>query len=292
VHLAAAPAPAVSGKPSGGLGTPGVLAATATVEHTSTDWTAMAEFGDEPRRAPRPGKSEVGVFGEASKTTDATVEMDRAESEMLDFAEEAAASLGKVSEAAGPVGPALAAVAVGATVAIEAFRAVSNMFDGMVERYKQYSPQMATAEALVEVRNVVGDLRRAQEGGPDLAKYMIERGEVEQKIEDVKIEFMKAVMPIMLTMLRFFESVILPAVKKILEGINKLTAGLTNVEGTINDIDDLLGEFKGAQEAIREVSLDAAFMEGFVDPTSRPGRSRDFAGDPFVRVPTDKELRE
>jgi hypothetical protein len=179
-----------------------------------------------------------------------------------------------VGSAAGSASVALVALGAAAVVAVAGFNAASAMADDMIERYKQYSAPLSAADALVDARQTLGDLRRAQEGGPDLAKFLIQRGELQQRIEDAKLEFMKTVMPLMLTGMRLFETVVLPTLKFIVEGISKLTGGLDGMKDTLDDIDGIAKEMKLTQEMMKSTDLTEAMMNAFVDPAITRGREQ------------------
>ena len=107
-------------------------------------------------------------------------------------AEAGAASGGSAASAA------MAATAVVAVVAaaIAAVVAVANEANKMVEQYGEYSPEIAQAQAMAEVRKVTGDMRRAQEGGGELAEFVKAQSEMQDKWEDVKMAIMKKLVPV------------------------------------------------------------------------------------------------
>ncbi len=99
-----------------------------------------------------------------------------------------------------PLGVAVAAtgalgLAAGALTA--AFAELMKAADGMVERYGEYSPEIAQAQAIAEITQVLGDLRRSRQVGPDLVRYIQARTELQQRFEDQKAQFMEQVLPLL-----------------------------------------------------------------------------------------------
>ena len=85
--------------------------------------------------------------------------------------------------------------------------------DGLVDRYAQYSPALATAQAINEIRQVFGDIRRAQQLTPQLVNYLRIQGDMQQKFEDIKVKLLLKILPIanellqsVLNIVNFFEN--------------------------------------------------------------------------------------
>ena len=87
-----------------------------------------------------------------------------------------------------------AVTAVGALVG--AFNAAADFLDKRVERLGEYSPAIAQAQAENEVRQMMNDMRRAQEHGAELAAFTKAQFEMQQKWEDIKLKIMMQVAPI------------------------------------------------------------------------------------------------
>lgn len=77
--------------------------------------------------------------------------------------------------------------------------------DRFVDRFAQFSPGIMVAQQFAELRQFFGDLRRAQEVGPALIRYINQRAELQQRFEDAKIRFITAMMPIMLKLMELGE---------------------------------------------------------------------------------------
>lgn len=101
----------------------------------------------------------------------------------------------------------LAATAVsakGATVALAAVAAASAVVTAgfyeankAVARYAEYSPALAQAQAEAEMVTILKDIRRAQDIGPELARFVEAQNELNNSWEDLKTELMKVAVPVM-----------------------------------------------------------------------------------------------
>jgi len=115
----------------------------------------------------------------------------------------------------------------------EAGKAVAGLMqelDKAAQRYGEYSPQIAQAQAVAEVRHTLGDLRRAQEVGHELARYVQTQGELQQKFEDIKVKLLVKLLPIVTRILEVLEMVI-PSGQGIEAAINALVTPLTAIPG-------------------------------------------------------------
>jgi hypothetical protein len=173
----------------------------------------------------------------------------------------AAAGAG-VAAAAGPVGIALAALAVAAIAAVVALKAIVSAADDMADRYGQYSPEIAQAQAIAEIRQTMGDLRRAQEIAPEMAKYIIARVDLQQKWEDIKVRLMKAVLPIATAILRAIEF-LMPIVEVAAAGVEFLLAPINMIAEAIAELLNL-GKKASEPEIVDPTSqiFDPKFNEG------------------------------
>lgn len=75
------------------------------------------------------------------------------------------------------------------------------------DRYGEYSPTVALAQAQVEIQHTLGDMRRAQEGGTELARYLRAQGDLQQKIEDVKMKLLVQLLPLVTTGVSILEKI-------------------------------------------------------------------------------------
>jgi hypothetical protein len=72
---------------------------------------------------------------------------------------------------------------------------VMQQMDGMVDRYAQYSPGLAVGQAQADITQQLGDFQRAQEATPALLEYLQARTDLQQKFEDMKIQFLEKITP-------------------------------------------------------------------------------------------------
>ena len=137
----------------------------------------------------------------------------------------AAATIGQLGEAAAGVSPVLGEMT-------KALSVVMTAFDKAAEHYGQYSPQIAQAQAMAEVRQTMGDLRRAQEIGPDMARYVQSQSEMQQKFEDIKIKLLMQIVPVVTGILETVEAV-MPSGQGIENAIKMLMTPLTAIPGVL-----------------------------------------------------------
>lgn len=123
-------------------------------------------------------------------------------------------------------------------------------------RYGEYSPDIAVAQAMVEVQHTMGEMRRAQEGGPALARYLRAQGDLQQKFEDVKIKLLTQMLPL-----------------------------ITNIVSTV---ENLMPVGEGAVEALR---LIAGPMVPVAEILARVAAALEDANRPAVIDPTDAILQ-
>ncbi len=64
-----------------------------------------------------------------------------------------------------------------------------------MDRYGEFSPEIAQAQAMAEINQTLGDMERAQRVGNDLARYVEQRSRLQQNIEDLKVDLLKAILP-------------------------------------------------------------------------------------------------
>jgi hypothetical protein len=111
----------------------------------------------------------TAAFGEATKSASASMFLiSPALSVLGSVAGEAASSLGKFMKAV----------------------------DATADRYGDYSPVIAQAQAQSEIRQVLADMRRAQTAGPELARYIQARSDLQQQFEEAKIKILVKLLPI------------------------------------------------------------------------------------------------
>jgi hypothetical protein len=125
--------------------------------------------------------------------------------------------------------------------ATQALAGFMHALDGFAERYGAYSPQVATAQALADVTQTLGELRRAQEVGPALAQYVQASSSLQQKYEDAKANIMARMTPVIIAAMERLEQ-LLPLVEL---GINLLTIAAEHIpilSGKVEDIKRKIAE--------------------------------------------------
>jgi len=145
----------------------------------------------------------------------------------------------KVAEIAPALGYAL--VAVGETQ--KAFAGLMKAIDGTTSRYGEYSPAIAQAQAVAEIRQVTGDMRRSREVGVELSKYLIAQSDLQQKFEDIKIKLLSQMLPIVTRGLQVLEAVV-PSGEGIETAINGVSTVFSGVPQILMTLIQLLKDDK------------------------------------------------
>jgi hypothetical protein len=91
----------------------------------------------------------------------------------------------------------MAIIAIGETA--KAFSRVTQAVDQTATRYGEYNQDIAREQALADIRLVRGDMRRSQELGPDLAKYVAAQSELKDSFEDLKAKLLSGLLPLITT---------------------------------------------------------------------------------------------
>lgn len=107
--------------------------------------------------------------------------------------------------------------------------------DRNANRYGEYSPAIAQAQAQSEIKQVMGDLRRSQEAGPALAKYVQTQGDIQQHFEEIKIKIMTKLLVVFNPVLEHLEQV-MANVEGVASAVSALGEPLTAVAEAINQI--------------------------------------------------------
>ena len=103
----------------------------------------------------------------------------------------------------------------------DAFMGILDSAEGTANRLAQYNPQLAMAQAQVEVRRILNDIQRAQRLGPQLADFLQRRQEQRERLEEI--------------MVRLADK-LLPVVTDIMEAITTL---VTQIEPLFNQVAEL-----------------------------------------------------
>ena len=116
-----------------------------------------------------------------------------------------AGAAGAAAGAASAAGPIIAAVAIAIIALVRIAEKIVAAIDRAENRYAQYSPQIAQAQALAEVQTTLNDMRRAQEIAPEMVKYIQSRADLENKWEDIKVKILTKLMPIITAIMDVLE---------------------------------------------------------------------------------------
>lgn len=111
--------------------------------------------------------------------------------------------------------------------------------DGIANRYGPLSGPVTAAQAQSEVRQLLGDFRRAQTLTPQLVRYIQARTELQQRIEDVKVKFLVQILPI---------------ANRALDIISAHLAFLEQVKDKMGEVATLVAAFvPGGADALRRI---------------------------------------
>ncbi len=80
--------------------------------------------------------------------------------------------------------------------------------DGAINRYAEVNPAIAQQQALGEIRQVMGDMRRGQEIAPEMVRYMQTQQDLQQKFEDIKIKALNQILKIVNPILEVLERIL------------------------------------------------------------------------------------
>lgn len=161
----------------------------------------------------------------------------------------AAAAAGGLATAAGAAAAALAPVAVAAVAVAIGMKAIDSVVSPLVQKYGEYNAQIARAQAMAEVRQTYGDIRRANENAPELAQYVELQSRMEQSFEDVKVALISRLLPIansimeiVTALMPFFDALLIPVkgilavIEIVAEGIKKILIFLRIIKENQDDI--------------------------------------------------------
>ena len=177
-------------KPEGAVSSPPLAPAAVSTLPATTPSTATL-VDDRTYNAPQ-SSAVAADFEKPQKATPMSpTEAPKAEVSPSTGAVEAASGISKLGVAAAV-----------AAAAIVAFGAVVGEANKMVEKYGEYSPEIAQAQAMAEITEVMGNMRRAQESGKELANFVEAQTEAQQRWEDIKVSIMTKILPIITGILR------------------------------------------------------------------------------------------
>lgn len=116
------------------------------------------------------------------------------------------AGISAVGEKLSTALPMVGGFVAGLGKATEAFGSLISAVNEVADRYGEYSPQIAQAQAMAEIKQTMGDFRRAQEIGTEMARFVTAQADMQQKFEDIKIKLLMQMVPVLTRILEFLES--------------------------------------------------------------------------------------
>ena len=141
-----------------------------------------------------------------------------------------------VGAGAGVATGVIGAAVVAGILAINAvLTKILQVAEDMRSRYEEYNPQIAQVQALTEIRNVMGDLRRSREIAPEMVKYIIAQSDLQQKYEDLKVRFMNRVLPIVTNIFAILETA-MAAGEGVMDVVEIITAPLRAIADAASQI--------------------------------------------------------
>lgn len=218
----------------------------------------------------------------------------------LEAAGTAAESLGltgvaELAAAAGPAAIAVGAVAAAAALTVYGFKKLTDVAEDFAKRLSPYSAPLALASAEAEVRQVLGDLRRAQLLGTDLSRFTRAGSELSQGTQDIIATLLKPVIPLLSTTLEAinaFLSVVpvgalalsIQTSTEILTGILEgVRDGLKGFEALLIKVDVISESLKKSQDGPDDIEQIWQRFEGTMawtpDAPTTPTAARSFGRD-------------
>jgi hypothetical protein len=144
----------------------------------------------------------------------------------------------------GGISGSVAAASAAIVAAVMAFKLAADQLDRSVSKYAEYNPQIAQAQAMAEIRETMGDMRRAQQMSGELVKYIQAKSDLQQAYEDIKVKALTSMAPAMTSMLDSLNRML-----PILETVMDLGSASLRL---IADLTQLVTEGLGFQKQARE----------------------------------------
>lgn len=146
-----------------------------------------------------------------------------------------------MGDAAAKAGEALSSVVPGAGILLSALGEAGKALGGFMQemdkttqRYGEVNPAIAQQQAMGEIRQVMGDMRRGAEGQGDIVRYMQSQQDLQQKFEDMKMKLLTNILKVITPIMEIIEKLPMDAL------INTLGTALMPLEMIANSINSLL----------------------------------------------------
>jgi hypothetical protein len=173
-------------------------------------------------------------------------------------------------------------------VAIGAVRAFSDGLSRTIDKMAQYSPDVAMAKAQSQVNEIMGDIRRSQKLGPELAQFAEARGRLGEKARDAMADILKRLLPLATK-----------AMEWLIKGVDWVMVDLPNffidaINGIIKAINKLGGSIDLLERIAKNTDPKSGynFTNPFVDDLFLSGQSKGFGplerghrGDDLLKMP-------
>lgn len=178
-----------------------------------------------------------------------------ATSTVLSTSSDPAQALGDLGKSVSSAGASLSKFVPVVGGAVQAAGELTSTFASLIssvgeaaDKYGQYSPEIAQAQAMAEITQTLGDMSRAQEASGELAEFVTAKADLQQKFEDIKIKFIKKITPIVTRIMEVIE-LIMPAGEAIANTIAMLLEPLGQLVSLVN-------EWVGNSKPVKEKPLD------------------------------------
>ena len=192
-------------------------------------------------------------------------------------ATEAVGEAASMASAAGPAVLALGAFAAGVGLATAAVSSFMSSMKAEAEKLSAYSPELAGATAMSEVRETLAEMRRADQNGPQLAKFEAERSKLETKMYDVMTKIQGAVLEAVVPAMQVITALpqIIPAAAEVT--VDRLTVLADQLIGLFADM-----KAQAAADA-KELSKAQKRLEDIMDAAMNREDDDEVGADPFLQ---------
>lgn len=161
---------------------------------------------------------------------------------------------------------------------VTSFAALMNAIDGTAKRYGEFSPQIAQAQAMAEVNHTMGEIRRAQESGPELARFVQMQGRLQEKFEDIKIKVLMKILPLVEAIGDAIEGLMPTA--NAMEGSAGQLANIATGVGVLGSVGQMIANLMADQ-----TNIDAADPTDMITQNPAPFGSVPSPGQQGVQTP-------
>lgn len=165
--------------------------------------------------------------------------------------------IAKMGEAASKASEYLTPFSTELLIAGQSLKALSSIMGAVnstAQRYGEFNPVIAQAQAIAEVRQTMGDFKRSQVAATELAHFVMAQSDLQQRFEDIKIKLLTKMLPPLTRILELIESVIAGG-ENMFKGVEMLVDPLTAIARAAAVLagkaeDDKFEDFKDPTEQI------------------------------------------